>query len=94
MPEVEISSAFPSRPRAATREHLAGSPILTIRLDPEGLVAHSHDLVLSHQVGTLGAIHLAVALSLEAWAGGDEVVFVTRDAGQAAAARALGLGVL
>ena len=74
--------------------HLAGNPILTIRLDPVALVPRSRELVLEYRLGTLHALHLAVALSLGAWAGGEEVVLVTRDAGQASAARLLGLGVL
>jgi predicted nucleic acid-binding protein len=71
---------------------LSGRPILTIRLDPVRLVPRSRELVLAYPLRTLCALHLAVALSLEAWT--DGVVLVTRDADQAAAARALGLAVL
>ena len=73
---------------------LSGRPILTIRIDPVTLVPRSRELVLAHRLRTLDALHLGVALGLEAFADGAEIVFVTRDADQAAAARALGLSLL
>jgi predicted nucleic acid-binding protein len=73
---------------------LSGKPILTIRLDPDTLVARSRELVLAHPLRTLDALHFAVALGLDAFADGGEIVLVTRDAGQASAARALGLSLL
>jgi uncharacterized protein len=51
-------------------------------------------IVLDHPVRTLDAIHLAVATTTAAeLAAGDTVEFVTRDARQADAAKALGLPV-
>jgi hypothetical protein len=73
---------------------LSGRPISTIRLDPATLVPRSRELVLAHHVRTLDAPHLAVALGLDAFADGDEIVLVTRDEDQASAARALGLSLL
>ena len=73
---------------------LSGKPILTIRLDPVALVTRSRELVLAYRLRTLDALHLAVALGLDAWADGQQVALVTRDADQASAARALGLALL
>lgn len=60
----------------------------------ELVVDAAHALVLAHRLGTLDAIHLAVALrECPPLADGENIVFVTRDEEQAAAAAALGLTV-
>jgi predicted nucleic acid-binding protein len=64
-----------------------------IGLEPRTILPQTRELLLEHRLGTLDAIHLAVALE-EARRSSDPVVLVTRDADQAAAARALGLTVL
>ncbi len=72
-----------------------GGPIQLLELEPERTFATAHGLLLEHRLRTMDAIHLAVALvDAAAVAEGEEVVLVTRDADQAAAARALGLAVL
>jgi len=102
---VEIARALKAAERAGRLEDagpvlervdadLSGLPILTIRLDPVALVPRSRELVIAHRLRTLDALHLAVALSLDVWADGEQVALVTRDSGQASAARALGLAVL
>ena len=69
-------------------------PLTLIELDARAVVPTAHRLVREHRLRTLDAIHLAVALEdAPAFAGDEEVVLVTRDADQAAAARALGLAV-
>lgn len=78
---------------ALIERHLAADPVVTIRLDPERLVPRSRELVLDHRLTTLDAVHLAVALSLATLLETEELVFVTRDRAQAAAARSLGLTV-
>lgn len=66
-------------------------PIALLRLRAEAVLPTAHRLVLDHRLRTLDALHLAVALEeCPALAGGEEVVFVTRDDDQSAAARALG----
>jgi predicted nucleic acid-binding protein len=66
-------------------------PLALIQLDPTTDLARARDLVCTHSLRTLDAIHLAVALGdVTELAAGEPVVFVTRDAAQAAAARALG----
>ena len=66
--------------------------LIALRVGPAFDLAR--DLVRRHPLGTLDALHLAVALTDGAdLADGDELVFVTRDAAQAEAARAVGLGV-
>lgn len=70
----------------------AGITLLALR--PTSILPRARDLVISHRLRTLDAIHLAVALEDgRAAAAGDELVFVTRDADQAAAAATLGLAV-
>lgn len=59
-------------------------------LDPEETLPAARRLMLEHPLRTLDAIHLAVALEE---AETQELVFVTRDRTQAAAARRLGLTV-
>ncbi len=75
-------------------EHETGpdGTIALIGLRPETVLQLARDIVLEQPVGTLDAIHLAVALG-EASELGGELVFVTRDKKQAAAAKALGLRV-
>lgn len=60
-----------------------------IDLEPATVLPSARELVLRHRLGTLDAIHLAVALD-EARRADEPITFVTRDADQAAAARALG----
>ena len=65
-----------------------------VALIPAAVVARAYGLVLEHRLRTLDAIHIAVALDEDAaLATGDELVFVTRDTEQAAAAAAVGLAV-
>jgi predicted nucleic acid-binding protein len=64
-------------------------PIGVIDLEPSTVLPSARELVLEHRLGTLDAIHLAVALELRDELE-DGVVFITRDADQAAAAKALG----
>lgn len=71
-----------------------GGPIQLLELEPRRTFATAHRLLLEHRLRTMDAIHLAVALEdARAFADGEELFFVTRDADQAAAARALGLAV-
>lgn len=67
-------------------------PLALLRLDSATILARARELVGEHPLRSLDAIHLAVA-SRDAveLAAGEPVVLVTRDAAQAAAARALGL---
>lgn len=67
-------------------------PIVVIDLEPRTVLPSARDLVLEHRLGTLDAIHLAVAVE-ERRRSSDPVVFVTRDADQAAAAKALGFSL-
>lgn len=70
-----------------------GGPLILIEINLTVLPV-AHRLVREHRLRTLDAIHLAVALEdAPAFAGSEEVVLVTRDADQAAAARSLGLAV-
>lgn len=63
-------------------------------LDPARALPRAYELVLDYRLRALDAIHLAVALEDgRALAGDEELVFVTRDGDQAAAAAALGLTV-
>lgn len=103
---LELASAVQAAHRAG---RLAGGGDVLLRIDadcgpngsvklltmrPEFTFVTAHRLLLQHRLRTLDAIHLAVALDdAPALADGEEVVFVTRDAHQAAAARALGLAV-
>lgn len=67
-------------------------PIALLRLRPEVVLPTAYELVLKHRVRTLDALHLAAAVEeCPALAPGEAVVFVTRDANQAATAVALGL---
>jgi predicted nucleic acid-binding protein len=69
-------------------------PIALVRLRPDIVLPVAYRLVVEHALRTLDALHLAVALEEgPRLAGGGDMVFVTRDAEQAAAARAMGLVV-
>ena len=68
-------------------------PITVVDLDPQTILPSARELVLEHRLGTLDAIHLAVAVDFRD-TGSPDVVFVTRDADQAAAAKALGFPLL
>ncbi len=70
----------------------AGSLIHVVPLDSGSTLRRASELVRERPLGTLDAIHLAVAdREGRALAGHDGLLFVTADATQAAAARALGL---
>lgn len=70
-------------------------PFSLLRLDGQVVLPLARQLVGRHSLGTLDAIHLAVALTdATALAAGEPVVVATRDQQQAKAARALGLAVL
>ncbi len=60
-----------------------------IQLDSDRILPAARRLVMSFRLRALDAIHLAVALELRDNVD-DDVVFVTRDADQATAAKALG----
>jgi predicted nucleic acid-binding protein len=68
---------------------LAG-PIGIIDLEPSTVLPRARELVLEHRLGTLDAIHLAVAIEFRTAEDDEPITFVTRDADQAAAAKALG----
>lgn len=68
--------------------------VTLLALRPEPILRVAHQLVSAHRLRALDAIHLAVALDhRDAVPGTGDLVFVTRDADQAAAASALGLTV-
>ncbi len=69
-------------------------PLTLLRLDTESVLPVARQLVRTHRVRTLDALHLAVALTdATALAGDAVVVLVSRDADQVEAARASGLAV-
>jgi predicted nucleic acid-binding protein len=71
-----------------------GGAIEPIDLRPDVILPAARRLLLKHRLRTLDAIHLAVcAEDCPALAGDDEIVFVTRDAEQAKAAKSLGFAV-
>jgi predicted nucleic acid-binding protein len=70
-----------------------GGLIGLLELEPSTVLPCARQLVLEHRLGMLDAIHLAVAVE-ERRRSPDPVVFVTRDADQAAAATALGFPLL
>lgn len=85
------SSGLLARIDADCDEH---GPIAMLRLRADAVLPVAYNLVLEHRLRTLDAIHLAVALEeCPVLAGDDDVVFVTRDEDQAAAARAVGFTV-
>lgn len=67
-------------------------PLSLLRLDAPNVLPVARRLVGTHRLRTLDALHLAVALTGAA-ALTDDVVLLTRDARQAAAAAELGIGV-
>jgi uncharacterized protein len=88
-----VAGATPRIEEAAADMSPDGSVTL-IALDPAPVLSRARALCERHRLRALDAIHLAVALSeREELAGEGELVFVTRDADQAAAARAEGLVV-
>ncbi len=69
--------------------------ILTLRLDPPQAIATARRLVSIHRLGSLDAIHLAVALiEADQLVADQELVFVTRDRVQREAAVDEGLAVV
>lgn len=103
---IEIASAVQSAARAGRIpdaealeqsieiDYDVGGPLVLLDLDARITLPVAQKLVREHRLRTLDAIHLAVALGdARALADGEEVVLVTRDDDQAAAARALGLAV-
>ncbi len=102
---VEVSAALTAARRAGrlsddalarllpTASNLAGGNVTLLALEPDTTVARARELVIEHRLRALDAIHLAVA-DLDArrlTEPEEKLVFATRDADQAAAARALGL---
>jgi len=72
-----------------------GGRLKLLALRGRATLARAAQLVQVHRLRSLDAIHLAVALEDGlALTRGEQLLFVTRDARQAAAARALGLSVL
>jgi len=66
--------------------------ISPIDLRADAIIPTAYRFVLEHRLRPLDAIHLAVCVEdCPALAGGEEVVFITRDTDQARAARTLGL---
>lgn len=104
---VEVSRAIAAaarsrrmRPAAAKRalDHLArdlggDGAIEVLPLDGPPTVERALRLVAEHPVGTLDAIHLAVASREGRALAGDDLVFVTRDDRQRGVAKKLGLAV-
>lgn len=84
---IEDASALLAEAEADLAESIA-----LVDLDPLRVLPNAHNLVLSHPLGTLEAIHIAVALD-ESRRSTDPIVFVTRDRDQAAAASAVGLAL-
>lgn len=69
-----------------------GTRIALIELRAKTVLPVARDLIMQQRLGTLDAIHLAVAIE-ESEALGEPVVFVTRDDEQSIAAREFGLEV-
>lgn len=68
-----------------------GGPIVRLALRPNVTLPRAVSLAAAHALRSMDALHLAVALTDGLrFAGAEELRFVTRDAEQAAAARALG----
>jgi predicted nucleic acid-binding protein len=69
-------------------------PLALLRLQPDVVLSLATTLLSDHALRSLDALHLAVARSTAAdLASGEQVVLVTRDHRQAAAAAALGMPV-
>lgn len=66
-----------------------------LRMNPRTIMPAARQLVTTHRLRSLDALHLATALrDATPLAGGEQVAMVTRDHRQAAAAREHGLAVL
>jgi predicted nucleic acid-binding protein len=92
---AERSGRIPRDDRAlegVEADFSAGGPVLVIGLRPDPVLRRARAVVLEHRVGTLDAIHLAVAIE-ERRALDEPIVFVTRDDEQAIAAQELGFEV-
>ncbi len=99
---LELARAVKSAERAGKLPDVApvlervdahlGTRIALIELRAKTVLPVARGLVLQHRLGTLDAIHLAVAVE-ESEALGEPLVFVTRDGEQAIAARELGFEV-
>jgi hypothetical protein len=71
-----------------------GGRIRLLALDAPAVFPRAYELVLQHRLRASDAIHLAVALEqYRPLAGDTDVIFVTRDEDQAAAALALGFAI-
>lgn len=68
-------------------------PIALLALDPGPCLSRARELVLDHDLGSLDAIHLAVADLLRRGES-DEVEFCTRDERQGLAARSIGFALV
>lgn len=78
----------------ADRDWGSDGPVALLAFRPADVIPLARQIVLDHPVRTLDALHLAVAQTTAAeLAAGDPVEFVTRDARQADAAKAMGLPV-
>lgn len=101
---IEVTRAFRAAERSgripeaeAALEGVEGDfsergPVLVIGLRTDPVLRRARAVVLTHRVGTLDAIHLAVAIE-ERSALDEPIVFVTRDDEQAIAARELGFEI-
>ncbi len=103
---VELASAIRAAATAGRLRRSAGllaridadcaedGPIALLRLRSEAVLPVAYNLVLEHRLRTLDAIHLAVALEeCPILAGDADIVFVTRNENQGAAAAAVGFSV-
>lgn len=101
--EVELTAALHGAARAgrvddpevvlsAISSALDG-PLLFVALDATRVLPLATSLCERHRLRALDAIHLSVALTDGRALAGEGLVFITRDADQAAAARAEGLEV-
>lgn len=71
-----------------------GGTIVPIDFRADVIIPSAYRLIREHRLRPLDAIHLSVCLEdCPGIAGGDEIIFVTRDADQAKAARAVGLKI-
>lgn len=103
---VELPSAVRAASRAGRLRRWRGllaridadcgeeGPLTLLALRPAVVLEPAYRLLLEHRLRTLDALHLAVALEeCPALADGEDIVLVTRDEQQAAAATAVGLAV-
>ncbi len=69
-------------------------PITLLALRPDPILPRAYRLVTNHQLRTLDAVHLAVAIEeCPLLAGREDFALVTRDDDQASAARSLGVAL-